>query len=392
LHKTFYLSNFIFTPHSAAIPFQRVGFGTTPLEKAVDLHTLRTVTTDPRERGRIVGRRYRPQVRRVGGLYLDHFATLGLEAARVRAIAERSHARLRAWHPGLAAESDACADAAGMDRWVVAAVGARTEVLAAAPPAPEGECSTAVFAPTTGAPETLQTWDWHDALAPVGLLHRLTPARGRTVKLFTEFGVPGKIGVNSSGLGVHFNILSHESDDDSGGVPVHAVARRVLDEADTVEDAVRIAGSARVSASTSLTVLAGARGGRARAVSLELSPAGMAIARAGADGWLLHTNHFLDEGLHTGDTMPADSTTAERFSHLQEIRETMSGRSPADRAKAFCGPAGAQAAVCMRPDPDKPLHEQWGTLLTIGLDTDACALDYLAGDPDLAARNGFAQF
>lgn len=356
------------------------------------LHTLHTVTTDPRERGEIVGRRFRPQVRRVGALYLDHLAALGLDEFRVRAIAERSHSRLRAWHPELAAESDACADGSGVDRWVVAAVGARTEVLAAAAPAAEGECSTAVFTPASGAPETIQTWDWHGTLAPFGLLHRLTPSPGRTVKVFTEFGAPGKIGVNSSGLGVHFNILSHRTDNDSGGVPVHAVARRILDEADTVDDAVRIAGSAQVSASTSLTVVSGGRRGRARAISIELSPGGMAAVPAGPDGWLLHTNHFLDEGLGEADTMPADSTTAERFAHLRDVRDTMTDRSPVDRAKALCGTEGGRAAVCMRPDPTMPVHEQWETLLTIGLDTENCTLDYVAGDPDLAARNGFDRF
>lgn len=357
----------------------------------MDLHTLNTVTLDPRERGAAVGRRYRREVQRVGRLYIDHFAALGLPEARVRSIADRSHAQLRAWYPALAVETDATADAAGVDRWVVAAVAARTEVLAAAPPAVEGECSTAVYAPSAGAPETLQTWDWHDTLAPVGLLHELAPAAGRTVKMFTEFGAPGKIGVNSSGLGVHFNILSHESDNDSGGVPVHAVARRILDEADTLEQAVQIAGSARVSASTSLTVVTGSAGA-ARAASLELSPDRMAVVSAGVDGWLLHTNHFLDADLSVGDTMPADSTTAERFAHLSGVRPTMSGRSVTGRAEAFSGPDGADSAVCLRPDPTMPVHEQWGTLLTIGLDTQTCALDYSTADPALAARTGFTRF
>ena len=136
----------------------------------MDLHTLKTATTDPRERGTLVGLRHRREVRRVGRLYLDHLGALGLPEARVRTIADRSRARLHAWYPALAAETDAIADAAGVERWVVAAVAGRTEVLAAVPPAAEGECSTAVYAPPAGPPETLQTWDSHDTLAPVGLL------------------------------------------------------------------------------------------------------------------------------------------------------------------------------------------------------------------------------
>lgn len=153
-------------------------------------------------------KRFGDWVRRVAELYREHFAVLGLPADRVRDIATRSHEALRAWAPSLAEESDACADAAGVERWTVAAVGARTEILAGCPSPRKGECSTAVFAPGGAAPQTVQTWDWHDLLVPDALLHELTPSQGRKVKLFTEFGAPGKIGVNSAGLGVHFNISS----------------------------------------------------------------------------------------------------------------------------------------------------------------------------------------
>ncbi|WP_234106949.1 C45 family autoproteolytic acyltransferase/hydolase, partial [Streptomyces venezuelae] len=178
----------------------------------MNLHSLRTQTTDPRERGTALGTRFGDQVSRIAELYLEHFATLAIPEAQVRAIATRSHEALRAWAPALAEESDACADASGVARWQVAAVGARTEILAACPAPGKGECSTAVFAPPGMPPQTMQTWDWHDSLVPDALLHELTPRAGRTVKLFTEFGVPGKIGVNSAGLGVHFNILFHATD------------------------------------------------------------------------------------------------------------------------------------------------------------------------------------
>ena len=90
--------------------------------------------------------------------------------------------------------------------------------------------------------------------------------------------------------------------------------------------------------------------------------------------------------------MPADSTTAERFAHLEDVRAQLPGLTPADRARAFCGAAGDEAVVCMRADLTQPVHEQWATLLTIGLDTRAGALDYVAGNPDAAARVGFDRF
>lgn len=209
------------------------------------LHHLSATSTDPRERGQEIGARFPHQVRDICARYLAHFDTLGIERALVRDIADNSTRALRAWAPSLAAESEGMAEGAGVESWMLAAVGARTEVLAGTPS--PGECTTAVLAPVGGgAPETVQTWDWHEDLTPEGLLFSLVNASGRRAKMFTEFGTSAKIGVNDVGLGVHFNILRHRADHIGGGVPVHAIARRVLEEATTVAEARDLAGSATV--------------------------------------------------------------------------------------------------------------------------------------------------
>lgn len=355
------------------------------------LHHLTTQTTDPAERGRAIGRLYGGFIRQSSERYLEHFAVLGVPAGDSRAIIERSRASLEAWAPALVVESDATAAAAGLEPWQAFAVGARTEVLAVAPSAGEGECSTAVRVPASGAPETIQTWDWHDDLATDGLLHRVTTESGREVKLFTEFGTAAKIGVNDAGLGLHFNILAHRSDSDAGGVPVHAIARRILEEATTVDEARAIVASAAVSASTVFTVVA-FHEGVAEAASIEVAPAGLGVVRPNADGWLVHTNHFLDPVLAEGDTMRDESTTRERYAHTLGAGVAMAGLAPEARAAAFCGPDGAAAPICMRPDTSKPLHEQWGTLLTIALDLPAFELAVHAGTPDEVAASGLERF
>ncbi|MDQ4215219.1 C45 family peptidase [Microbacterium capsulatum] len=354
------------------------------------LHTLSTSATEPRERGLEIGARHAARIRDTSDRYLAHFALLGIADEDVRAIADGCHAALRAWAPGLAEESDAIAEAAGLESWRVAAVGARTEILATAPGV--GECTTAVLAPPAGgAPETIQTWDWHDTLTPEGLLLSFRTAAGRGVKLFTEFGTAAKIGVNDAGLGMHFNILRHRSDGAGAGVPVHAIARRVLEEAATIAEAHDIAASATVSASTVLTV-ASFHGGTARAASIEMAPAGVAVVDPDPNGWILHTNHFLDPVLAQGDAITADSVSTERYAHASAASAAMVGRTAVERAGAFCGPDGAGAIVCMRPDAASPAHEQWGTLLTVSLDVPGFALDYRAGTPDEAAREGLDRF
>ncbi|MFK4837016.1 C45 family autoproteolytic acyltransferase/hydrolase [Microbacterium sp. ZW T2_14] len=357
----------------------------------MQLRTAASSLRDPVARGRELGTAFAPQFQRTAALYLAHFAELGIRAGEARGIAERSSAALAAWAPDLAAEADAIADAAQLDRWRLAAVGARTEVLAAAPPRTEGECSTAVHVGPGQPAESIQTWDWHDFLVPEGLLWTFPSAAGLEVKLFTEFGTAAKIGVNSAGLGLHFNILSHASDYDCGGVPVHAIARRVLEEARSIDDARRIAASARVSASTVLTVFETDAAG-SRAASLELSPAGLGVVEPQTDGWLLHTNHFLDSGLSPGDTVPNDSTTRARYAHLDTVRGRLAGPDPAARALAVCGGLGADAPVCMTPDPDVRRVDQWATLLTIAVDTAGFGLDVFPGRPDEAAAAGLTRF
>ncbi|MGS0896769.1 C45 family autoproteolytic acyltransferase/hydrolase [Burkholderia stagnalis] len=356
------------------------------------LHTFVTDTPDPRERGRRIGARFAPEIRHTVALYLAFFPKLGIDPRRAWEIGEASLASLEAWCPALADEILAIADGVDLPRWQLACLNARTEILAIAPASAEGECSTTVYAPAGAqAPRTLQTWDWHDSLAPHGLLLQLATPHGRTVKLFSEFGMLAKLGVNSAGLGLHFNILHHASDNGGAGVPVHAIARRILEEATTVRDAIELARTARVSASTVLTVFT-RHDAHPRAASIELSPSGVGVVVPRPDGWLLHTNHFLDHALSGGECMPDTSTTRERFAHLNDVVNGMTGPDVRERAAAMCGAAGDQAAVCFHPDLSLPDTERWETLLTVGIDTDACTLDYAAGNPHDLARDGFLRF
>ncbi|GAA1406729.1 hypothetical protein AUR04nite_05250 [Glutamicibacter uratoxydans] len=354
------------------------------------LHPLHTTTLDPAERGRVIASTYGPFIMRNVYDYLEHFASLKISSSTVRSIAENSHKALLAWDQSLAVELEAQAKELDIELWQLGALNARTEVLAAAPPSKEGECSTAVFVPRQGAPATFQTWDWHPHLAFDGLLHELKSGTGRSVKLFTEFGINGKIGVNSSGLGVHFNILAHANDNASGGVPVHSIARSVLERAGSIDEAIALTENIVVSASTVLTLVQGEQ--QPQAASIEFSPSGRRVVNRTTNGWALHTNHFLDGDLFAGDVMPADSTTAERYDYLAQRtpgHEPGSAKEIAD----LLASSGAEAPVlCMAPEAGKPATEQWETLLSIGLDTEKFALHYFNGNPDAAARTGLKTF
>jgi isopenicillin-N N-acyltransferase-like protein len=320
----------------------------------------------PAEQGLALGATWRPAIERTLRSYVELFAAHGVGATQVREWGSRALAETREWAPNLAEEIEGVAAGAGLEPWQLGALNGRTEILAAAAATGEGECSTSVV--LDEVPRTVQTWDWHDTLRHVMLL-RAIEVNG--VCTFTEFGIVGKIGVNSAGLGLHFNVLRHGSDHSDIGVPVHVVARRILDEASTVDDAVRLARSARLSASSVLTVVT-----RDEARCLELSPAGV----ASMDGEvLLHTNHFLDPALAPGErTVPEESTTVERLAALGVQIGAL--RSP-DREVRAAALWDHSVPLCAHANLSLPPHTRWESLATLSIDVTDCRLDVHEGGP-----------
>jgi isopenicillin-N N-acyltransferase like protein len=324
----------------------------------------------PAEQGLVLGTTHRSGVISTWKSYLYLFAAHGIGGKLIQAWGKQALAATRAWAPELAAEMVGVAAGAGLEPWQVGALNGRTEILAAADVAGEGECSTSVVL-DGGPPRTMQTWDWHDKLRHVMLL-RAIPGSG--VCTFTEFGIVGKIGVNAAGLGIHFNVLRHRSDHRDIGVPVHVVARRILDKASTVDEAVEIARSARLSASSVLTVVT-----REEARGLELSPAGVAELPGDI---LLHTNHFLDPGLAPGErTVPSESTTQARLAELGNRTDALRSTDRETRAAALLSHREDGAPLCAHADLMLPPHTRWESLATISLDVVGGRLDVHEGGP-----------
>jgi isopenicillin-N N-acyltransferase-like protein len=217
----------------------------------------------------------------------------------------------------------------------------------------------------------MQTWDWHVHLDDVKFVWEVKPRPGHVVRTLTEYGIVGKIGINSAGLGVHMNILHHASDGGGDGVPVHVVARRILDDATTVDEAVDIARSAEMCASTVLTAV-----DRHSAACLELCPAGLGEIRPN-DGVLLHTNHFLDPELAKGeDNRDEDPESWDRLEALeQRVDELRAAPDLADVMKLHDAP------VCCHPEPGAPFGERYATLATISLDVAGGHMRLRAGGP-----------
>jgi isopenicillin-N N-acyltransferase-like protein len=304
-------------------------------------------------------------VRATWRVYSGLFRAAGLDDGSVREHAEECLLALGDWAPDLLDEVELVAHGSELARWQVGALTARTEVLGRATRLARGECSTVVDVRRTGPVLGAQTWDWHRELADSWYVTANPGAGGRLPFVtLTEYGVPAKIGVNAAGVGVLLNILGHEGDGGAGGVPVHALCRRVLDTATDLDDALRIIRSAPVSASSCLTVL-DTRG----AAAVEVSPTGVAT-RPPEAGFVVHTNHFTDERLAEGEVRGrAEPDTYDRYRLLRERVPDTRASSDRDALTAVLDahpPTGAE--VCCHPPAGAVFGERWETLATVVID------------------------
>ncbi len=337
---------------------------------------------EPYPRGLEFGRAHAAQI---GTTVADYLALFELKSvvrtadlpAEVDRLGAAALDRVEAWAPALAEEIRGIAVGAGIAVERIAAINARTEILAALQ-AGGDECSTVVTVGTP-TPVAMQNWDWYEAMANNWLQWTIPHPHGRMVTTVTEFGVVGKIGMSERGVGTMFNILHHR-DDGIGeiGVPVHVVARRILDLATDSADALRICESAfatGVSASTSITVV-----DRSSAVMAELWPGGVGQIHPGADGLLLRTNHFLSVPACGGDTGPdGDSDTLQRLAYL---RDRLGGRAgEVDRAEVFAALTDDASGVCCHPTPGDEPRLRHATLATVMLDPHEGTLEVSDGSP-----------
>jgi isopenicillin-N N-acyltransferase-like protein len=350
------------------------------MTQPAELRTVRVAGAEPGPRATALAAGIAPWLPDVLAVYDRLFAAAGLHAERVGQLALAARHALTGWAPDLAAELDTLAEASSLPLWQIHALNARTEILAAAGAASRGECS-AVAGMSPAGMIGAQTWDWHRELSGSWAVLEYPQVRCPFATL-AEAGQLAKIGINSAGLGVLVNILAHRSDTGEGGVPVHAVARRILDSAADVEAGISILRSAPLSASSCFTLL-----DRDRVACLEASPAG--VVELPAARWSVHANHFRDPGLAAG-ALPVDpqSDSAAR----QEVllaRSAGQGFGSAEGAgdlaeglaDLLCAHEADGAAVCCHPAAVAPLGAGWQTLATVALEPAGRRISVLAGGP-----------
>jgi isopenicillin-N N-acyltransferase-like protein len=349
---------------------------------AAPLDVVELPPSSPGERGRRLGSERGAEIAATLERYRALFTAIATRPVDLGRSGGEAMASIAGWAPALAEEIEGIASGAGLPVEEIAALNARTEVLAAiGAPTGRGECSTiVVLGDGDGPPLSIQNWDWHEELASSFHVLVVRHPSGRVVRTLTEYGIVGKIGVTSTGLGLHFNILSHERDGGPIGVPVHVIARRILDEANDLAGALALAATAAPSASSAITLVA-ADGDDRMAVTAEVHPGGPRYVLPNRDGVLLRTNHFLDPVASAGDRMAI--TGPDSYVRYALLERAIDGGSDAEAARrVLASRFGGASAICSRPAPDARLGERWATLATIELDVAAGTLTVRRGGAD----------
>ncbi len=207
------------------------------------------------------------------------------------------------------------------------AINARTEILNGA-----DECSV------QGAGGLLaQNWDWHPDLSASTVVWIVEHRDGWFATL-TEAGILAKIGLNQAGLGVCLNILRTTADGGTDGTPIHLLLRQLLEQTTTVDEAIAHLTSAKVTASSAVTVAT-----PGDVAHVELNPGGANVIRGPVGA---HTNHFIEPPKAGTDVMATESPTTHQ--RLEIVRQQ-------PLLDALRDHTGHPKGVCRHVDEQRPV-------------------------------------
>lgn len=309
--------------------------------------------------------------------YLRLFAAVGVNEAAVRRGSDESIEAIGVWKPHYVDELSGIAAASGLELWQVAALNARTEILAGSPTAVAKECSTIALA-MEGRTTGMQTWDWHMELDDYWHTQEVGGPGYRYVGV-TEQGIMSKIGINEAGLALHFNILGHR-EDRPGGIPMHVLSAAVLDSCASIDEALDLIRSTPIHSSSAFTMI-----DEHGSVSCEMSPAGVSPIRP-ILGVSLRTNHFLDAA--TVNKQKTELYEPDSSERLQLIRTRLASKIPLterELVEIFISGPG-EAPLCCIPDMSMELGHRWATLATVVTDPSTRTMRVFDGMPSDAVH------
>lgn len=207
-----------------------------------------------------------------------------------------------------------------------------------------------------------ENWDWIPDVQ--GVILKIREPGAPEILCFTEAGiVGGKIGLNSAGLGLAINGLNSEHDNWALlAKPFHVRCWEILRCTD-FDQAVRVVAEGERSVSANFLIAQAPD----RVIDLETAPTGVSriVPR---DGWLAHTNHFLDlraAGLTRNIYTSKRPSTEQRLARVQHLLRTSSQISLERALEILRDHDDFPYSLCRHPDENFPPEERYASVVSV---------------------------
>ncbi|KAI9374209.1 acyl-coenzyme A:6-aminopenicillanic acid acyl-transferase-domain-containing protein [Aspergillus egyptiacus] len=237
----------------------------------------------PYEIGYAHGSNAAEEITRCIAFYANMFATRSkLDWPAVQTLARDFDDLIKSKWPRYYQELQGFADGAKRDLVDIIALNVRTEIVFGR----FSDGCTSLYYNGNGCAFQGQNWDWEEEQGPNLIQLTIMQENLPTIKMITEAGLVGKIGLNSAGVGVCFNAIRAKGLDRTR-IPVHLGLRVALESSSTAE---AVESLERIGMASSAHILIG---DATTAVGLEFTSSTFARVKVNEQGYLVHTNHML---------------------------------------------------------------------------------------------------
>lgn len=225
-------------------------------------------------------------------------------------FAEQFVPMLEKSYPSYIEEMKGLAEGARVDFPSILALNTRTEIGYGM--ATDG--CTAFAWKTDDASFIAQNWDWEEEQSPNVVSLRISKPGVPRIMMITEAGIIGKIGLNTSGVGVTLNAIAGRGVDTTR-LPCHLALRTAL-ECKSRAEAVRKLTQSGIASSCHIQIADAHTGG----IGLENTASDTVFMPQNPSGIITHSNHYvMKHSTKCANKALPDST--ERLARIQELLE-----------------------------------------------------------------------
>ncbi|KAK1818359.1 hypothetical protein LTR12_007273 [Friedmanniomyces endolithicus] len=269
-----------------------------------------TCSGTPREIGLKHGREAKLQISRSIAFYADLFEeTAKMDWPKVQDLAMTFEAVMRRKWPAYLEEISGISEGAGVSLSDIIAINVRTEIAFGM----FSDGCTALGWKTRDGSFLAQNWDWMEAQKENLIILTIEQQNNPTIKMVTEAGLIGKIGLNSAGVGVCLNAIKVKGMDPTR-IPCHLGLRMVL-ESESRDEAVRQLEKYGVASSCHMLVADGSG-----SIGLEWSAVELQKVKMNGREQVFHSNHYLAEHVRVEDSRWLEDSTF-RVTRIEKLCE-----------------------------------------------------------------------